>query len=494
MPKPASNTRKVNSIEDGLTFDDVLLIPRSSEVLPREVDLSSKFSKKITLKVPLVSAAMDTVTESAMAIALAQQGGIGVIHKNMRIERQAEEVRRVKRAESGIIDDPYTVPADMPLKQVKILMELHHYAGFPVIDSDRKVLGIVTRRDIMFEDNYELTVADVMTRENLVTAKKGTSLTKAREILKHHKLEKLLLLDENGRLAGLITAKDISKKLEHPDATVDERGRLRCAAAVGVSKDSIDRADALIEAGVDAIIVDTAHAHSSGVLEFARKLRKRVTTAQLVFGNIGTGEAASDLAKLDPDAVKVGIGPGSICTTRVVAGIGVPQLTAIMNCYNVLSKAKIPIIADGGIRYSGDIVKALAVGADSIMIGNLFAGTEESPGESILLEGRRYKIYRAMGSIDAMKQGSADRYFQEEAKKFVPEGIEGIVPYRGSVREQIFQLAGGTKSGLGYIGAKNISQLRLRAKFVRISGAGLRESHPHDIRITKEAPNYELQR
>lgn len=484
----------VSKFEDGLTFDDVLLQPRHSRVVPRDVDLTTRFSKKISLKLPLVSAAMDTVTESAMAIALAQQGGIGVIHKNMPIERQAIEVRKVKRAESGMIEDPFTVAPDTSLREVKMLMELHRCGGFPVIDKNRKVLGIITTRDIMFEDNLSLPAESVMTKENLVTAKKGTTITRAREILKKAKVEKLILIGDKGRLAGIVTAKDIQKKLEHPYATIDSRGRLRCAAAVGVSRDSLDRVDALLDAGVDAIVIDTAHAHSQGVLDLATKLRKRITKAQLVIGNIGAREAAKDLLKLDLDAIKVGIGPGSICTTRVVAGIGVPQLTAITECFAEARHAKVPIIADGGIRYSGDIVKALAVGADSVMIGNLFAGTDESPGESILLEGRRYKIYRAMGSIDAMKQGSADRYFQEEAKKFVPEGIEGIVPYRGTVTEQIYQLAGGCKSGLGYVGAKTVCQLRQRAKFVRISGAGLKESHPHDINITKDAPNYELHR
>jgi IMP dehydrogenase len=479
-------------IEDALTFDDVLLQPRRSEVLPREVDLSTRFSKKITLKIPLVSAAMDTVTESGMAIALAQLGGIGVIHKNMSIEDQANQVKRVKRAESGMIEDPFTVSPDTSLREVKMLMERHHCGGFPVIDSENRILGIITTRDIIFEDNLALPVESVMTKENLITAKKGTSISKAREILKRAKVEKLLLVNDKGCLTGLVTAKDIQKKLEHPDSTVDDRGRLRCAAAVGVSRDTTDRVEALLDAGVDAIVIDTAHAHSKLVIELVAKLRKKITNAQLVVGNIGTRSAAKDLLKLDPDAIKVGIGPGSICTTRVVAGIGIPQVTAIMNCYAEAKQARIPVIADGGIRYSGDIVKALAIGADCVMIGNLFAGTDESPGESILLEGRRFKIYRAMGSIDAMKQGSADRYFQEEAKKFVPEGIEGIVPYRGPVGEQIYQLAGGTKSGFGYIGAKTLSQLRQRAKFVRISGAGLRESHPHDIRITKEAPNYEL--
>lgn len=478
--------------EDGLTFDDVLLQPRRSEVLPRDVNLATRFSKKIPLKLPLVSAAMDTVTESAMAIALAQEGGIGVIHKNMSIERQVEEVKRVKRAESWRIEDPITASPEMSLREVKALMERYHCSGFPVVDPKHRVVGIITTRDIMFEDNLSLLVESVMTKENLITAKKGTSINKAREILKRAKVEKLLIIDEKERLAGLVTAKDIQKKLEHPDATVDDRGRLRCAAAVGVSGESMDRVEALIQADVDAIVVDTAHAHSKSVLDLTRKLRKKMTNVQLVVGNIGTRKATKDLLKLDPDAVKVGIGPGSICTTRVIAGIGVPQLTAIMECYTEAKQARVPVIADGGIRYSGDIVKALAVGADSIMIGNLFAGTDESPGESILLEGRRYKIYRAMGSIDAMKQGSADRYFQEEAKKFVPEGIEGIVPYRGKVTEQVYQLAGGTKAGLGYVGAKTIARLRQRARFVRISGAGLREGHPHDVRITKEAPNYEL--
>jgi IMP dehydrogenase len=484
--------RPSSRFEDGLTFDDVLLQPRRSEVLPRDVNLATRFSKKITLRIPLVSAAMDTVTESAMAIALAQQGGIGVIHKNMTIERQVDEVKRVKRAESWMIEDPITASPEMSLREVKALMERYHCGGLPVVDSKHRVMGIITTRDIMFEDNLSLLVDSVMTKENLITAKKGTSINKAREILKRAKVEKLLIIDKKGRLAGLVTAKDIQKKLEHPDATVDDRGRLRCAAAVGVSGDTMDRVEALIQAGADAIVIDTAHAHSKLVLDLAGKLRKKLTKVQLVVGNIGTRKAALDLLKLDPDAVKVGIGPGSICTTRVIAGIGVPQLTAIMECFKEAKQAKVPVIADGGIRYSGDIVKALAVGADSVMIGNLFAGTDESPGESILLEGRRYKIYRAMGSIDAMKQGSADRYFQEEAKKFVPEGIEGIVPYRGKVTEQVYQLAGGTKAGLGYVGAKTIAQLRQRARFVRISGAGLREGHPHDVRITKEAPNYEL--
>ncbi|MBN2380433.1 IMP dehydrogenase [candidate division WOR-3 bacterium] len=480
--------------KEGLTFDDILLQPRHSQVLPRNVDISTRFSKKISLKLPLVSAAMDTVTESAMAIALAQQGGIGVIHKNMSIDRQAREVRQVKRAESWMIEDPFTVTADMSLRQVINLMNHHNCGGFPVIDNERRVQGIITTRDTMFQDDHEITVKDVMTKDNLVTARIGTSITKAQEILKKNKIEKLLIINDKEQLAGLVTAKDIQKKLEHPDSTVDDRGRLRCAAAVGVSRDTFDRVEALIEAGVDAIVIDTAHAHSQFVIDLARKLRKKTSNIQLIIGNIGTQEAAEELLKLEPDAIKVGIGPGSICTTRVVAGIGVPQVTAIMECFSVTKKTKVPLIADGGIRYSGDLVKALALGADTVMLGNLLAGTDESPGEAILLEGRRYKIYRAMGSIDAMKQGSADRYFQEEAKKFVPEGIEGIVPYRGSVGEQIYQLAGGTKSGLGYVGAKNIKQLRTRARFVKVSPAGLQESHPHDIRITKEAPNYELHR
>ncbi|UCF70656.1 MAG: IMP dehydrogenase [candidate division WOR-3 bacterium] len=480
------------NIKEGLTFDDVLLIPQYSEVLPQDCTVATKFSRNIKLNVPIVSAAMDTVTESVMAIALAQEGGIGVIHKNMTIEDQQSEVKKVKRAESGMIMNPITVDEESPIRLVSELMEKYSISGVVVIDKNRKIVGILTNRDIIFEKNLGRKVKEIMTREKLITAPEGTSLEKAQKILKKYRIEKLPIVDRNGRLKGLITVKDIIKKMEHPNATVDKMGRLRCAAAIGTDRRTEERAEALVEAGVDAIVIDTAHAHSKSVIGLARRMRKKFDKVQLVVGNIGTAEAASELVRLDVDAIKVGIGPGSICTTRVVAGIGVPQISAIMDCARIASKRNIPIIADGGIRYSGDIVKALACGAWSVMTGNLFAGTEESPGETILLEGRRYKEYRAMGSLGAMSRGSADRYFQEGARKYVPEGVEGRVPYRGLVREVIFQLVGGVKQGLGYCGARNIKELRAKAKFVKISVAGLRESHPHDITITKESPNYEI--
>ncbi len=480
------------NIKEGLTFDDVLLIPQYSEVLPHECSVATRFSRNIKLNIPIVTAAMDTVTESAMAIALAQEGGIGVIHKNMGIEEQQTQVKKVKRAESGMIMNPITVEEDAPIRLVNDLMDKYSISGVVVVDKNQKIVGILTNRDIIFEKNLGRKVKEIMTHEKLITAPEGTSLEKAQKILKKYRIEKLPIVDKAGRLKGLITVKDIIKKMEHPNATVDKMGRLRCAAAIGTGKMTEERAAALVEAGVDAIVIDTAHAHSRGVLELARRIKKTFSRVQLVVGNIGTAEAAMELVKLDVDAIKVGIGPGSICTTRVVAGIGVPQITAILDCARVAAKHNIPVIADGGIRYSGDIVKALAFGASSIMIGNLFAGTEESPGETILLEGRRYKEYRAMGSLGAMSRGSADRYFQEGARKFVPEGVEGRVPYRGLVREVIFQLIGGVKQGLGYCGAKNIKELKAKAKFVRISVAGLRESHPHDITITKESPNYEI--
>ena len=480
------------NIKEGLTFDDVLLVPQYSEVLPSECTVATKFSRTIKLNVPIVSAAMDTVTEAAMAIALAQEGGIGVIHKNMKIEEQQAEVRKVKRAESGMIMNPITVDEESPIRFVKDLMDKYSISGVVVVDNGKKIIGILTNRDIIFEKNLNRKVKEFMTHEKLITAPEGTSLEKAQKILKKYRIEKLPIVDRAGRLKGLITVKDIIKKMEHPNATVDKMGRLRCAAAIGTDRRTEERAAALIEAGVDAIVIDTAHAHSKGVIELAKRIKKKFTKVQLVVGNIGTAEAAKELISVNVDAIKVGIGPGSICTTRVVAGIGVPQVTAILECAKVAAKKGIPVIADGGIRYSGDMVKALAFGASSIMTGNLFAGTEESPGQTILLEGRRYKEYRAMGSLGAMSRGSADRYFQEGAKKFVPEGVEGRVPYRGLVREVIFQLVGGVKQGLGYCGAKNIKELQAKAKFVRISVAGLRESHPHDITITKESPNYEI--
>jgi len=478
--------------QSGLTFDDILLIPQYSEVLPRNCVVSTKFSRHIDLNVPLVSAPMDTVTDSAMAIALAQEGGIGVIHKNMPIDEQQAQVRTVKRAMSGMILDPITVYEDSPIGLAQELMDKYNISGVVVVDNNKRLVGILTNRDIIFEKNVAKQVKDIMTHEKLITAPEGTSLEKAQRLLKKHRIEKLPIVDKSGRLKGLITVKDIIKRMEHPHATVDKMGRLRCAAAVGIDTKSIERAKALVHAEVDAIVVDTAHAHSKSVIETAKKVKKLFPKVDLVVGNVGTAQAARALSKLNVDAIKVGIGPGSICTTRVVAGVGVPQVTAILDCAQAIKRNNIPIIADGGIRYSGDIVKALACGASSVMIGNLFAGTEESPGETILLEGRRYKEYRAMGSLGAMPKGSADRYFQESAKKFVPEGVEGRVPYRGLVRDVIFQLMGGLKSGMGYCGAKNIKQLQKKAQFLKISSAGLRESHPHDITITKEAPNYEI--
>lgn len=479
-------------LTEGLTFDDILLIPQFSNILPRECDVRTKFSRHIILNIPLVSAAMDTVTESATAIALAQEGGIGVIHKNLTIEEQQKEVRKVKRAESGMIIDPITVTEDTTIRQAKELMEKNRISGVVVVNKEFRVVGILTNRDIIFEDNLNKKVKDTMTKEGLITAPEGTTLEQARRIIKKYKIEKLPIVDRNGRLKGLITIKDIIKKMEHPNAMFDRTGRLRCAAAVGVDKNTIDRVSALIEAEVDALVVDVAHAHSLSVIRLIKEIKKKFPDIELVAGNVGSPEATQHLAKLNVDAIKVGIGPGSICTTRVIAGIGVPQVSAIVECSRIARKYKIPIIADGGIRYSGDIVKALACGASCVMIGNLFAGTEESPGETILLEGRRYKEYRAMGSLSAMRRGSADRYFQEAAKKLVPEGVEGRVPYRGSVKDVIFQLIGGLKSGMGYCGAKDILTLQKKARFIRISLAGLRESHPHDITITKEAPNYEL--
>ena len=481
-----------------LTFDDVLLLPRYSSVLPGNVDVSTRLSKNIFLKIPFVSAAMDTVTESKMAIELARLGGIGVVHKNMSIEKQIHEIRKVKRSESWIIVDPITAKRKTSLKELKSLMEEHKISGVPVVDNDGKLLGIVTGRDMIFESDESKTVEELMVPvESLVVFEikgdpKEITLSRAKEILKKYKVEKLPLVDNRGKLKGLITAKDIIKKLSYPDETVDEMGRLRVAGAVGVDSTSFDRAIEMEKAGVDVIVIDTAHAHTNKVMEMTKKLKRKLKKADLIVGNVGTVEAVKDLAKIGPDAIKVGIGPGSICTTRIVAGIGVPQFTAIMECSKAAKKYKIPIIADGGIRYSGDVVKALAAGADSVMIGNLFAGTEESPGETILLEGRRYKSYRGMGSIEAMKKGSADRYFQDKERKFVPEGIEGIVPYRGYVKDVVYQLTGGLKLGMGYCGAKDIKNLRKNTIFVRISQNAIKESHPHDVHITKEAPNYEV--
>ncbi|MEO0116761.1 MAG: IMP dehydrogenase [candidate division WOR-3 bacterium] len=479
-------------IREALTFNDILLVPNRSKVLPKDVSLKTRFSRSIPLHIPLVSAAMDTVTEARMAITLATSGGIGVIHKNLSIAEQAEEVIKVKRAESGMILSPFTLKPDDTIRDCRDLMEKYGISGVPIVDEEGKLLGIVTKRDLLFEADGNKKLKLVMTkREGLITALEGITLEEAKRILKEKKIEKLPIIDNKGYLKALITAKDIIKKLENPYATVDSLGRLRVAGAVGVGKDCEARAEALVSAGVDALVIDTAHAHSEMVIKKAKILRKRYKDIDIVVGNVATKEACLELLKLDIDGVKVGIGPGSICTTRVIAGVGVPQITAIMDAYSVLKREKIPLCADGGIRYSGDIVKALAFGADTVMIGNLFAGTDESPGEEVLFEGRRYKIYRAMGSIDAMKRGSKDRYFQEEAKKFVPEGIEGRVPYRGKASEVIYQLVGGIKAGFGYCGAKDIKELRRKARFVKITSEGLKESHPHDIIITKEAPNYE---
>lgn len=476
-------------IQEALTFDDVLIVPAKSEVLPRDVDVSTYLTKKIKLNIPLMSAGMDTVTDSRMAISVAREGGIGIIHKNMSIEQQALEVDKVKRSEHGVITDPiYLQPTDKILEALK-LMERYRISGVP-ITVEGKLVGILTNRDLRFEKNYDRLISEVMTKTNLVTAPAGTTLEHAKEILGQHKIEKLPIVDSEGMLKGLITIKDIEKSRQYPNSAKDERGRLRVGAAVGVTADTLQRADALVGAGVDVIVLDTAHGHSKGVIETVRTLRERFPDTQLIAGNVATANATRELIEAGADAIKVGIGPGSICTTRVVAGIGVPQITAVMNCAEEADKYGIPIIADGGIKFSGDIVKALAAGARIVMIGSLFAGTEESPGDMEIFQGRSFKVYRGMGSIGAMKEGSRDRYFQEKDQKLVPEGIEGRVPYKGPVSETIYQMIGGLRAGMGYCGTATIEELRAKTQFVRITAAGLRESHPHDVTITKEAPNY----
>ena len=483
----------VNSpIAEGLTFDDVLLIPARSEVLPRSVDVSTHFTRDITLKTPIVSAAMDTVTEAELAIAMARSGGIGVIHKNMTIEQQMEQVRRVKRAENGMIYDPVTIRPDATVGDALGMMAKHHIGGIPVVDANNFLIGIVTNRDLRFIDNLKMPVSMVMTSENLVTAPKGISLAEATTILRNHKFEKLPVVDTDGKLVGLITYKDLMKIKDNPIASKDTKGRLLVAAAVGVKSDTIERIDMLKSAGADAIVVDTAHGHSVGVLEVIKKACEAHKDIQIVAGNVATGEGAKALADAGVSAVKVGIGPGSICTTRVIAGVGMPQLSAVMMASEALKGTGVPVIADGGIRYSGDIVKALAAGASTIMAGSLFAGVEESPGETIILNGRKFKSYRGMGSLEAMQQGSKDRYFQdmeEDIKKLVPEGIVAQVPYKGTLSEVVYQLVGGLRAGMGYVGAKDIEALR-SAKFVRITHAGYVEGHPHDVTITRESPNY----
>jgi IMP dehydrogenase len=479
-------------IEEALTFDDVLLEPARSEVLPRDVDVSTYLTRDIRLNIPLVSSAMDTVTEARLAIAIAREGGIGIIHKNMSIERQAQEVDKVKRSESGIIVDPIFLSPEHRVADAVEIMERYHISGVPITDPEGHLIGIITNRDLRFEEDYSRPISEVMTKENLITAPVGTTLERAKEILKRHKVEKLPLVDEQGRLKGLITIKDIEKAKKYPNAAKDSVGRLRVGAAVGVAADTMERARALVKAGADVLVVDTAHGHSRGVLETVARLKAEFPDTPIIAGNVATAAGTEDLIAAGADAVKVGVGPGSICTTRVVAGIGVPQITAIWNAARAADKHGIPIIADGGIKFSGDITKALAAGASTVMIGNLFAGTEESPGETIIYQGRSYKVYRGMGSLGAMKEGSRDRYFQENVEKLVPEGIEGRVPYKGPLAETVYQLIGGLRAGMGYCGAANLAELRRKARFVRVTSAGLRESHPHDVIITKEAPNYSV--
>jgi len=479
---------------EGLTFDDVLLLPGFSEVHPRDTRIDTRITRGVALNVPLVSAAMDTVTESRMAIAMAREGAIGIIHKNMSIDRQANEVDRVKRSESGMILNPVTMEADRPLRDAVRVMEEFSISGVPIVDVERRLVGIITNRDLQFEADFNRSIRDVMTQENLVTAPIGTSLDEAEQILHRHRIEKLPVVDEHGVLRGLITVKDIFKRRQHPNAAKDEHGRLRVGAAIGAADRDVERAGALLDAGADVLVIDTAHGHSLGVLRALSRVREKYPDAQIVAGNIGTAEGARALVERGVDAVKVGIGPGSICTTRVVTGVGVPQLTAVLDAVDGAG-ADVPVIADGGIKYSGDIVKAIAAGAATVMMGSMFAGTEEAPGETFLLEGRRYKTVRGMGSLSAMEEGSADRYFQDEvreARKFVPEGIEARVPYKGPVSDVLYQLVGGLRSGMGYCGCEDITALRTRAQFTRMTPGGLRESHPHDVTITREAPNYHL--
>ena len=478
---------------EGLTYDDVLLVPAYSDVLPREVNIQTKFTRNITINIPIVSAAMDTVTESSMAIAIAREGGIGVLHKNMTIEHQAQEVRKVKRAESGMIIDPVTLPLNAIVIDAKNAMREHKIGGIPIVDDAGILKGIVTNRDLRFEHDNERAIIEVMTKENLITASVGTSLKGAESILQQNKIEKLLIVDDQYKLRGLITFRDITKVTQKPIANKDSFGRLRVAAALGVTGDAIDRAEALVNAGVDAVIIDTAHGHTKGVVTVLKAVKKSFPELDVVVGNIATAEAAKYLVAAGADAVKVGIGPGSICTTRVVAGVGFPQFSAVLEVAEAIKGSGVPVIADGGIRYTGDIPKAIAAGADCVMLGSLLAGTKESPGETIIYEGRKFKSYRGMGSVEAMKQGSKDRYFQDvedDIKKLVPEGIVGRVPYKGDLDESIHQFIGGLRAGMGYCGSKDIDTLKNTGKFVRITASGINESHPHDVAITKEAPNY----
>lgn len=481
-------------VKEGLTFDDVLLVPAKSEVLPNQVDLKVKLTEKLVLNVPIISAGMDTVTESEMAIAMARQGGLGIIHKNMSIEQQAEQVDRVKRSESGVITDPFSLMPENKVYDAEHLMSKYRISGVPIVNNkeEQKLVGILTNRDLRFIQDYSILISDVMTKENLVTAPVGTTLEEAEKILQKHKIEKLPLVDDNGILKGLITIKDIEKVIEFPNSAKDDKGRLLVGAAVGVTKDTMKRVEMLVKSSVDVIVIDTAHGHSKGVIDTVREIRTAYPDLDIIAGNVATGEATKALIEAGADIIKVGIGPGSICTTRVVAGIGVPQITAIYDCATEARKHNKAIIADGGIKYSGDIVKALAAGGHVVMLGSMLAGLSESPGETEIYQGRRFKVYRGMGSVAAMEKGSKDRYFQEDNKKFVPEGIEGRVPYKGPLADTIYQLVGGIRAGMGYCGTKNLQELRENAQFVRMTGAGLRESHPHDVQITKEAPNYSL--
>ncbi|KAB2916825.1 MAG: IMP dehydrogenase [Bacteroidetes bacterium] len=484
------NTSKLKG--EALTFDDVLVVPGYSEVLPRDVDTSTRLTRNLRINVPIVSSAMDTVTESRLAIALAQEGGIGILHKNMSIARQAAEVRKVKRSESGMILDPITLNSEATIADALLIMKENKIGGIPIIDSENKLVGILTNRDLRFENNTSRPVREVMTKEGLITAPEGTTLKQAESILQEHRIEKLPVVSNDGKLTGLITYKDILKHRDHPKACKDALGRLLVGAAVGITADTLERVTALVNAGVDVVVIDTAHGHSKGVIDEVKKVKAAFPKLEVIAGNIATGDAAKALAEAGVDAVKVGVGPGSICTTRIIAGIGMPQLSAIFEAAEAVKPYDIPVIADGGIRYSGDLVKALVAGASTIMAGSLFAGVEESPGETILYEGRKVKSYRGMGSIEAMKEGSKDRYFQdaeEEISKLVPEGIVGIVPFRGTLSEVVYQYVGGLRAGMGYCGARTVEELQ-KAQFVRITGAGVRESHPHDITITKEAPNY----
>lgn len=487
---------RIEEIKEGLTFDDVLLVPAYSDILPSETDTRTRFSRNIEINIPLCSSAMDTVTEAALAIALAQQGGIGVIHKNFSIGEQAEEVDKVKRSESGMIVDPVTIHDGALVSEALEIMERFRISGVPVVDGGGLLVGIITNRDLRFESRFNIPVSEVMTKQPLVTVPIGTTLMEAKVKLQKHRIEKLLVVDEQGLLKGLITVKDIQKAIRYPFAAKDDLGRLRCAAAIGATGDYLERAEALVKSRVDAIVVDTAHGHSSRVIEAVKNVKSKFPEIELIAGNVATAEATKELIKAGVDAVKVGIGPGSICTTRVVTGAGVPQITAIIECVAAAKGSGVPIIADGGVKFSGDVAKAIASGADSVMIGSLFAGTEEAPGEVILYQGRNFKTYRGMGSIGAMKKGSSDRYSQEGTvadSKYVPEGIEGRVAYKGTLADMVTQLVGGLKSGMGYTGCKNIQELQENARFVRITSAGLRESHVHDVIITKEAPNYRME-